>query len=563
MGTPREGFTATLLRTGKVLAAGGFIYDSNTIKYTYLDSAEIYDPATQTWTPTGKLDTASSSHQAVLLNDGRVLLVGGHLWKGKLYDPVSETWSDTGTMILSFRYGHTVTVLADGKVLVAGGSDGAAFTTSSEFYDPATNQWSSTTSDMNAPRYEHTATLLPDGKVLMVGGKAAVYDLVIGAAELYDPVSGTWSPTDSPTPRYEHMATLLPNGRVLISGGFGTDAKSPTPQLYDPLTGSFSDTAPAKADYLFGEATLLDNGKVLTASGTIPELYDPVSGTWNFTGAMTADSRGGHQAVRLRNGKILAVGGAGYVNYERKTLSSAELYEPEPPRRVDLPPLLAFYPLDGNVQDASGYHLHGQVGGGAPQVVTGYQGQAYSFNGTTDYLTVPVDINPSTFPKLTMGCWAKVASTWPLQQVLTHDNGDFDRSLGIDLRGAGVGWSAFCGPTGQVLGAMQGYMNTWTFVAVVYDQVAQTVKLMLDNQTITKAGASLGSGLNELYIGASPLFAIFFAGVIDNVFIYGDALSDLQLAYIRSRGAQGIMPEEGMFYLMPNKKGGAAVIYLE
>lgn len=213
--------------------------------------------------------------------------------------------------------------------------------------------------------------------------------------------------------------------------------------------------------------------------------------------------------------------------------------------------------MEGNAQDLSGHKHHGTLTG-SPLVWFGWEGLAYSFNGTTDYITVPLDINPDKYPKLTMGCWAKTTSLWPLQQLLTHDNGDFDRSIGIDLRGNGVGWSAFCGPTGQVLGAASAFLDDWTFVAVVYDQSAQTVKFQVNDMVFTKTGVTLGPGQNQLFIGASPLFSTFFAGVVDNIFVFGDTLTNEQLAYIRSGGANAIMTA----IQKPKSKANAGIILL-
>jgi len=157
-----------------------------------------------------------------------------------------------------------------------------------------------------------------------------------------------------------------------------------------------------------------------------------------------------------------------------------------------------------------------------------------------------------------MGCWAKTASAppwWQHQPLLTHDNDGFDRAIAIDWRSNGfdasgnpnaVGWSAFGGPEGGVLGAVPAFLDQWTFLAVVYDQTAQTVKFQVDDMVFTKTGATLGSGRDQLLIGfrpATPLFPLqtFFAGAIDNVFVFGDALTDEQLAYIRAGGAQAIM----------------------
>ena len=548
MNDRRTWFSATQLHDGKVLAAAGYDWATK----TDMSSAEIYDPVMGIWNPTGDMGATRYCHEAVLLANGQVLVVGGYINHGydatfpeQLFDPATGTWISTGAPVSRRYAGHAVTVLADGRVLAAGGvaEPNIQCVNSAEIYNPATGTWSSAT-PMNADRWHFTATLLANGQVLVAGGLDGTYSPV-ARAELYDPVHNSWTPTGLlHDGRYHHAATLLPDGRVLISGGRTYSGPLVTSaEIYDPASGNFSTTSALNSSRNDHTATLLDNGKVLAAGGysfqASCELFNPAAWNWNVTGPFASD-RSNHRAVRLRDGKVLAAGGD-WVEPNYYSLSTAELYTPDPPAQVNLPGLVAFYPFDGNTQDASGNGNYGMVTG-APQVVTGYQGQAYQFNGTTDYITTPVDINPNKLPRLTMGAWIKLNSAWPAQQLLTHDNGDFDRSLGIDFRGAGgVGWSAFCGPTSQVLGAMQGYLNLWTFVAVSYDQSAQTVKLWVDNQVLTKSGVTLGSGLKQLFIGASPAFNVFFCGTIDNAFIFADALTDQQMAYIRSQGAPAIL----------------------
>src|SRR6266478_8008026 len=119
LNTGRYWHTATLLPNGKVLVAGG--YDG----VNYLTSAELYDPATGTWTATGSLDTARYRHTATLLPNGNVLVAGGvnssgSLASAELYDPASGTWTAPGSLGAA-RAAHTATLLPNGKVLVAGG----------------------------------------------------------------------------------------------------------------------------------------------------------------------------------------------------------------------------------------------------------------------------------------------------------------------------------------------------------------------------------------------------------------------------------------------------------
>ena len=270
MSVPREGHTATLLADGRVLIVGGD--DGGRARAT----AEIFDPKTFTFSPTGPMATARTGASATLLPDGRVLIVGGtgpyatspNMASAELYDPKSGTFSATGSMTAA-RYQQTATLLSDGRVLVAGGSDnGGQGLTSAELYDPKSGTFSATGS-MTAARFQQTATLLSDGRVLIAGGFIAggataggaiagvnsttnvpSLDLVVPSlalAELYDPTTGTFTATGSMrTPRAAHTATLLPDGRVLVAGGATNTAGDllASTELYDPKTGTFGPTGP-------------------------------------------------------------------------------------------------------------------------------------------------------------------------------------------------------------------------------------------------------------------------------------------------------------------------------
>src|SRR4029434_3988894 len=177
-----------------------------------------------TWEETGSLANARYGHTATLLPNGKVLVAGGYnldsgyLVSAELYDPVSGTWSATGSLMIE-RVGHTATLLPNGKVLVAGGAFDRHL--ASELYDPASGTWSATGSLM-IERDSHTATLLPNGRVLVAGGYG--FSDVVAPAELYDPASGTWAATGKlANARFGHTATLLPNGKVLVAGGAGHD----------------------------------------------------------------------------------------------------------------------------------------------------------------------------------------------------------------------------------------------------------------------------------------------------------------------------------------------------
>ncbi|OJT23782.1 hypothetical protein BO221_17565 [Archangium sp. Cb G35] len=264
-----RGHTATKLPDGRVLIAGGGVCPITST------TAELYVPALGKWRPAGALNTQRYHHTAVLLPNGKVLVAGGRagefgsdtLASAELYDPATNTWSYTGSLNTARAY-HTMTLLPDGKVLVTGGSDASdGFITSAELYDPATGMWT-TVASMGTGRASHTATLLPNGKVLVAGGSGI--DVALSAsAELYDPATNTWAATGSMlSPRRFHTANLLPDGRVLVAGGYhqltGIQTAS---DLYDPATGKWTKTAAMNVDRYKHTATLLNNGTVLAVGG--------------------------------------------------------------------------------------------------------------------------------------------------------------------------------------------------------------------------------------------------------------------------------------------------------
>ena len=331
----RADHTATLLRDGKVLVAGGY-QEARTGNST--NSAELFDPASGTWTPTGTLNTPREAHLATLLHDGTVLIAGGNSRGGRLasterYNPATGSWTLTGNLNTAREYGSQATLLGNGKVLVTGGyradQDGAL--ASAELYDPASGMWMLTGS-MNVPRYGHTATLLADGKVLVAAGRGPLQGAPLGSAEVYDPATGNWKPTGSlSTARALHAVTLLPDGRVLVVGGDKANVRQKSAELYDPSTGTWTPTGSLTTARFLHTATLLPNGRVLVAGGyqhealDSAELYDPPTGSWVGIDGLN-EERCAHTATLLPNGKVLVAAGIGFGQYPSAELSDAKAY---------------------------------------------------------------------------------------------------------------------------------------------------------------------------------------------------------------------------------------------
>jgi Bacterial Ig-like domain (group 2)/Abnormal spindle-like microcephaly-assoc'd, ASPM-SPD-2-Hydin/Galactose oxidase, central domain/Kelch motif len=325
--------TATLLNNGQVLIAGGENSTGSPIA-----SAELYNPATGTFTTTGSMTTVRYRHAATLLTNGWVLITGGEnsnngtlassfLANAELYNPATGTFTTTGSMTTSRRW-HTATLLPNGKVLVVGGGNLVCCLASAELYDPTSGTFTATGS-MSNPREEHTATLLNNGTVLIAGGSngaGGVNGFV--SAEIYNPTNGTFVVTGSPnTARSGHTAILLNSGKVLIATGYipgGSELTSA--ELYDPITGMFAFTGSLNTAREFHKATLLNNGTVLTTGGLpgptgIAELYNSGTGAFTLTASMNPNYW--HTATLLNTGNVLIAGGNTF------TPALGELYLPD------------------------------------------------------------------------------------------------------------------------------------------------------------------------------------------------------------------------------------------
>lgn len=298
--------------------------------------AAIYDPTTGAITQTGSPLSTHDIGTGTVLADGRILLAGstpvipadgvGRLGTApnEIYDPVTGTFTETGAMVFA-RYGHTATLLDDGRVLIAGGDASALIdnaptrSRSIELFDPSTGAFSAAGS-MSAPRIYASAVRLDDGRVLITGGTNGD---VQASAEIFDPATGASTPTGTMhIARAEHASVLLADRRVaVIGGGITKDGifegtASASIETFDPATGAFTEAGALTTERSRPLAMLLTDGRVLiVGGGNIDgwprsfEIFDPVSGKTSIAGSlvedMTVESNDPPSAVLLADGRIV------------------------------------------------------------------------------------------------------------------------------------------------------------------------------------------------------------------------------------------------------------------
>jgi hypothetical protein len=269
------------------------------------------------------------------LEDGTVLIVGGVDANGpvttaEIYDPATGAFSPTGNLLVA-RSAHTATKLANGTVLIAGGDDDDDFSPpldTAEIYDPATRAFASA-GRMRVGRVLHSASRLSDGRVLLAGGIADNTP----SAELYDPATGMFFVTGNMvSPRgLFFVAAVLSNGKVLFAGGTGNAGSAiATAEVYDPAIGTFFPVGAMNSPRQGFAGVTLQDGTVLLCGGSYPgsflaELFRPGTGTFEGIGSMTGDFVSGHTATLLADGRVLVIGG---WNNDSTILASAELYTP-------------------------------------------------------------------------------------------------------------------------------------------------------------------------------------------------------------------------------------------
>jgi len=305
----RYGYALGVLASGRILIVGGFYEPDGGMGRETLSSAELFDPATRTWAAAGSLTGGRQDFVIGNLPSGKLLIIGGNgSSRPDIYTP--GVGLSRSNEFVAQPTGLTATLLGNGKLLVAGGSTGAAIKTAL-LYDDATDLFSNAgpTGELGTARERHTATKLVSGKVLFAGGDSAGGPLV--SAELYDPATNAFAPTGPmQNARSGHSATLLADGRVLVAGG-GTAAA----ELYDPATGTFGPAGTLSSARTSTQAVLLASGRVMVAGGELGfsavgdvEIFDPTTRSFSTQPPLSfARSRFG--MARLSTDEVLAIGG--------------------------------------------------------------------------------------------------------------------------------------------------------------------------------------------------------------------------------------------------------------
>ena len=334
----RHEATATLMPNGNVLIVGGSYWDgTHTVTPA---TTEIYNPATGTFTAGAALPSGRTQHRATLLTNGRVLITGGSLIDGSFNTQgVANAWllDSGGSLIASLatagsRYNHSATLLADGRVLVAGGwgLSPTPASASAEIYDPsagANGTFAATTSPMLTWSGEHTATLLTTGpragQVLIAGGGAG-YPALRTASEFFNPATSSFAAAPALLEsRLNLSATALADGRIVFAGGqidWATNENGSSIEIYDPVSNTFSSAGDMRVDRTRHVAELISGGRVmfgfghsqtLSAARSV-EVFDPANLPFRIISGTLPD---GFTGVGYTATSLQTAGGTGGLTF--------------------------------------------------------------------------------------------------------------------------------------------------------------------------------------------------------------------------------------------------------
>ncbi|GEJ58776.1 Ig-like domain-containing protein [Anaeromyxobacter diazotrophicus] len=305
------------LADGRVVVTGGWSPASTAM--------DVFDPVSGTWAAGPPSPGGRDDHFALALGDGRVALAGGTASSVDVFDPASGTWAHLAD---AYRQYSAAALLEDGRVLVVGGYDGVISDLASvAIFDPVLGTLQPTGS-LQTSRDAHRVVALADGRALVLGGRHASTDLA--STELYDPQTGTFSPgAPMSTPRMTPAVVRLADGRVLVAGGWH-GAELASAEIYDPAANTWTPTGSMLHARQLHQAVLLPDGRVAVVGGVVAgaistadvEVFDPATGTFAL-GASLMQARYYETSVLLATGQLLAAGGEGSGTY----LTSAEIVD--------------------------------------------------------------------------------------------------------------------------------------------------------------------------------------------------------------------------------------------
>jgi hypothetical protein len=285
MNATRGGFAGVTLISGRPLVLGG---DAGTPSSpALLRSTELYDPFVGPFSPSGDMVMPRAFHEATVLQGGNVLVTGGMTNDGlvhttntaEIYDRRTGTFTLAGPMVYS-RQNHTATMLQDGRVLIVGGRSNSCTTrlcnetdtlATAELYDPLTGAFTPA-GTMQTARMWHSATPLVDGRVLIAGGfRTGSDDRSVNTYEIFDPVTGVFNKSiPMQLGRNRHTATVLSNGKVLVAGGYSDfPDETDRTEIFDPSLDTVREGGILQTPRKFHSATLLPNGEVLIVGGSL------------------------------------------------------------------------------------------------------------------------------------------------------------------------------------------------------------------------------------------------------------------------------------------------------
>jgi hypothetical protein len=260
---------------------------------------------------------------AALMPDGRVLVVGGYddaglgtyLNSAEVFNPKTGTFSALGATMSSGRYAPAVASLPDGRVLVAGGYDKTSDVASAQVFTPSTGAFS-TIGSLGTPRDSAFVARLPDGRILVGGGYSNGDTL--DSSEIFNPQTNSFSPGPTvPVQTSGSTAAAIAGGRILVAGGYdGADNLAST-FVFDPSNNVFTPTSPLSARTYAPAGASLPQGRALIAGGqagasseqvTTAQVFDPAANSFSQIGGLV-HKREEAAAVELKDGRVLVAGG--------------------------------------------------------------------------------------------------------------------------------------------------------------------------------------------------------------------------------------------------------------